>query len=352
MSALPSLSSGPPPVAEPSRVNASRFRAAHEDDWQRLDNLLRRVEKRSVRALADDDLLALPSLYRSALSSLSVARETSLDRNLVAYLEQLCVRAYFQIYGVPTSAWHQLYGFFRSGWPEAVRGLWRETLVALLLVAAGTLTGFLLVASDPSWFYSIIPNGLAGGRTPDADAAVLRHTLYGKDGQPLLATFATMLFTHNSQIAIFAFALGFAFAVPTALLLLYNGLMLGALYAVFSAKGLGFGFAGWIAIHGTTELFAIILAGAAGLRIGTAIAFPGRVARLAAATRAGRSAAVVMGGVVIMLLCAGMLEGIGRQIIDDDAMRYGIGLAMLGGWLFYYYFPRRAGGRDALAVAR
>ena len=74
--------------------------------------------------------------------------------------------------------------------------------------------------------------------------------------------FATYLFTHNSQIAIFAFALGFAFAVPTILLILYNGLMLGAFFAVFAAKGLAFNLAGWLMIHGTTELFAIAIAGA------------------------------------------------------------------------------------------
>ncbi len=66
--------------AQPVLVNASRFRAAHVEEWERLDRMVTRMEKRSVRALADDDLLAMPSLYRSALSSLSVARETSLDR--------------------------------------------------------------------------------------------------------------------------------------------------------------------------------------------------------------------------------------------------------------------------------
>jgi uncharacterized membrane protein SpoIIM required for sporulation len=157
----------------------------------------------------------------------------------------------------------------------------------------------------------------------------------------MLATFATYLFTHNSQIAIFSFALGFAFGVPTILLILYNGLMLGAFFAVFAAKGLAFNLAGWLAIHGTTELFAIAIAGAAGLRIGTAIAFPGRDTRTEAAVRAGRPAAVAMGGTVVMLAVAGLLEGIGRQTIVDDTSRYLIGAAMLAGWLAYFYMPRR-----------
>jgi uncharacterized membrane protein SpoIIM required for sporulation len=328
-----------------SPVNASRFRAAHEADWQRLDHIVGTIERRSVRALDDDDLLELPLLYRSALSSLSVARETSLDRALVVYLEQLCTRAYFQIYGVPASAWRQIAAFFARGWPDAVMALWRETVVAALLTLAGVVVAYLLVAHDPSWFYGIIPDGLAEGRDPNASAEMLRSVLYhGSDKDPL-ATFATALFTHNAQIALFAFALGFAFAVPTAMLLLYNGLMLGALLRVYAAKGLTMPFLGWIMIHGTTELFAITLAGAAGFRIGLAIAFPGRASRLDSAVEAGRNAGVAMAGVVLMLLVAGLLEGIGRQTITVDWQRYAIGGAVLMGWLTYYYLPRGRNGR-------
>lgn len=326
--------------ARPALVNASRFRAAHEDDWERLDRLVTRIEKRSIRALSDDDILALPLLYRTTLSSLAVARDTSLDRGLIVYLEQLTTRAYFQIYGVQTSVWRQLGHFFARGWPEAVQSLWRETLICVLLTAASAIVAYLLVRGDPSWFYGIIPEGLAGGRDPSASAEALRRTLYDRHDD-MLATFATYLFTHNSQIAIFAFALGFAFAVPTILLILYNGLMLGAFFAVFAEKGLAFNLAGWLAIHGTTELFAIAIAGAAGMRIGMAIAFPGRESRTESAVRAGRSAALAMAGTVVMLAVAGLLEGIGRQTIVDDGTRYSIGAAMLAGWLAYFYFPRR-----------
>ena len=132
--------------------------------------------------------------------------------------------------------------------------------------------------------------------------------------------------------------------MPTALLIVYNGLTLGAFMAVFAPKGLGFGFAGWLMIHGTTELFAIMISGAAGFRIGTAIAFPGREARGDAAVRAGKTGATAMAGTVVMLAVAGVLEGIGRQTITDDFSRYGIGLAMLAGWLLYFYLPRSRDG--------
>ena len=330
--------------AEPVLVNASRFRAAHELDWQRLDGIVTRIERRGIGALTENDLLMLPLLYRSALSSLSVARETSLDRALITYLEGLCTRAYFQIYGVPTSFWTQLKEFFLRGWPQTVQLLWRETLVSFLLTLVAAIAGFLVVMHDATSFYAIFPDSLAGGRDPAASADALRATLYNKDQQDGLAVFATFLFTHNAQIAIFSFALGFAFAIPTVLLIVYNGLMLGAFLAIFAAKGLLFQAAGWLAIHGTTEIFAIILSGAAGFRIGTAIAFPGRAARTDFAFAVGRRASVAMAGAVIMLILAGLLEGIGRQTVQGDLARYGIGLTVLLGWLIYFYLPRKHHG--------
>ncbi|HKX91388.1 MAG TPA: stage II sporulation protein M [Sphingomicrobium sp.] len=324
-------------AADAPLVNATRFRAAHAADWERLDALVTRMEKRSIRALSDEDLLALPALYRTTLSSLSVARDTSLDRALVTYLEQLCTRAYFQIYGVQTPAHRQIARFFASSWPAAVRALWRETLFCVVMTAGAAIAAFLLIRSDPSWFYSIIPEGLASGRDPSASAESLRKTLYDDSGKNWLGTFAAFLFTHNAQIAIFSFALGFAFALPTVLLILYNGLMVGAFFAVFAAKGLGLNLAAWLMIHGTTEIFAICISGAAGIRIGMAIAFPGKLTRMDSAVRAGRMSATAMAGTVIMLAVAGLLEGVGRQTILDDGMRALIGGSALAGWLVYFY---------------
>lgn len=322
-----------------SPADSRRFRAAREHEWRRLEEVLTQAEKRGVRKLEDEDLLALPILYRGALSSLSVARETSLDHELITYLEGLCARAYFFVYGVRTSAWKRLRDFFGHDWPAAVRGLWRETLAAVLLTLIGVAAGYLLVSGDPGWYGSFVPDQLAGGRNFSASREALRATLY--DGQMALSTFATFLFTHNSRVAIFAFALGFAFGVPTALLVVYNGAMMGAFLALFSSKGLGMELGGWLIIHGSTEIFAIILAGAAGFRIGWSVVFPGERTRLAAATDGGRSAALVMGGVIVMLLVAGLLEGFGRQLVLADGARYAIGLAMLFLWCAYFYLPRR-----------
>lgn len=322
------------------RSNVRDLRAARQEEWLRLERLLALAERKSPKALSDDDLMALPILYRGALSSLSVARETSLDLELVSYLESLCARAYFFVYGVRSSVWRRLQLFFVRDWPDAVRSLWRETCVSVLLVLVGLISAYLLIASDSFWYDAFVPAELADGRDFSASKEDLRATLYNSEGTDWLGIFAAFLFTHNSQVAIFSFALGFAFGVPTSMLLIYNGGMVGAFFALFISRGLGMELGGWLMIHGTTEFFAIILAGAAGLKIGWSVVFPGELSRLSSATIAGRSAAICMTGVVIMLFVAGILEGFGRQLITDDLARYTIGSVMLFVWLAYFYVPR------------
>jgi len=325
--------------------SASRFRAEREGDWIAFDALLTRLEKGSAAALSTDELLRLPVLYRATLSSLSIARATSLDRALNDHLESLAMRGYFLLYGVRERRSARLARFFTRDWPAAVRAVWKETVIIALILLLGAATSWLMVANDPEWFFHFVPEDMAGGRTPQASAEYLQSTIgHGKvedDAKSGLHVFATFLFTHNSRVSIMSFALGFAFGVPTMILEYYQGLVLGAMMAVFAGKGLGVQFGGWLAIHGTTELFAAVLSGAAGLRIGSAMLFPGDTDRLTALAKAGRTAGKVMVGVIIMLLCAGLLEGFGRQLITDTAVRYAIGGVLLIGWLAYYYAPRR-----------
>ena len=105
---------------------------------------------------------------------------------------------------------------------------------------------------------------------------------------------------------------------------------------------------GWLSVHGTTELFAILLAGAAGLHIGRAMAFPGNLPVLNAMAVAGRRSASVMLGVVLMLIVAALLEGFARQLIDQTQGRLVVGGFMLVFWISYFtLIGRRGGGEDA-----
>ena len=159
-----------------------------------------------------------------------------------------------------------------------------------------------------------------------------------------MGAFAAYLFNNNAQVAILAFALGFAFGIPSLLLLVQNTATLGAMLWLYYEPGLELDFIGWLSVHGTTELFAILLAGAAGLHIGRGMAFPGQRGIMRSAAEAGRRAATVMAGVVLMLIIAAILEGFARQLIDNTQGRLTVGISMLLFWLAYFFAfrPRRA----------
>lgn len=326
-------------------LKSYRFREERQADWKRLDLILTKAENGGVKNLSDEQMLALPRLYRQAVSSLSVARSISLDQNVITYLESLCTRSYFFVYGARTTLGERMMQFLRRDWSAAVsQSVW-TTLLSAFFFFGGWALAFFLCLQDMEWFWTFHgPANFFDGRNPDATVEYLRSTIYtqpgeAEDGQ--LTAFSSFLFNNNAQIALFAFALGFAFGIPTAWLLVYNGVMIGSMYAVFWDKGLGYEFTGWLMIHGVTELFAIVLAGAAGFVIGGAVAFPGGRTRLASARAAGQRAATIAMGCVVMLIIAALLEGFGRQLINSDTVRYAVAGSTLVLWLVYFYIPRK-----------
>jgi len=324
-------------------LKSKRFREERQDVWKEMEFMLQRIEARSVRGLTDEEIVKLPRLYRSTLSSLSVARATSLDQSVVSYLESLSTRAYYVIYGSQQRLSDRIIKYFVRDWPLAIQAAWKDVAAACFILLLGAIVGFALVSSNPDWFYSFVAESLAGDRNPSASEETLRDSIYGYEkGDGALGAFAASLFSHNSGVAILAFALGFAFALPTVILMLMNGLMLGAFIAIHTEKDLGFEIGGWLFIHGTTEIFAIGLAGAGGILIGRAVAFPGEMTRMESLRSKSEQASIILGGVVIMLFAAGLLEGFGRQLIQSDWLRYGIGGTMLTFWLFYFFLPRKA----------
>lgn len=330
---------------EAAALRSDRFRQEREGDWKRLEGIVRRMELGRTRGLSDQDVLDLPVLYRTVASSLSIARETSLDAATLRYLEALVQRAWFQVYGPRVGLWRWFARFLGGGWSAAVRGIGLDIAIALAVMVAGAIVGWLLVSGDPEWYHVLVPSQFVDTRVPGASREVLNASLFGNSRQNGMSVFAAELFNNNAQVSILAFALGFAFGVPSLLLLVQNMGTLGAMLWLFDSRGLMVDFIAWLSIHGTTELFAILLAGGAGLHIGRSIAFPGDRSIMEAAAEAGRRASVVMTGVVLMLVVAAMLEGFARQLVDTTPGRFAVGGFMLMFWLVYFFaFQRRPQG--------
>ena len=163
------IATAPPTLRRSQRpvimLKSSEFRRAREQSWLELEAAdRRRREARRAQRSTPDQLQRLPLLYRSTLSSLSVARAIALDRHLLLYLENLALRAYLAIYSPPA----RFSGERRPQFLRAIsrRGARRALAFPdrFLALAVGVIAGFWLTVGDESWFTTLVPSGLSGGR--------------------------------------------------------------------------------------------------------------------------------------------------------------------------------------------
>lgn len=327
-------------------LRSSQFRRRREDDWRMLEILIGKAEKRGIASLDAEELQRLPLLYRSVISSLSVARSIALDRNMLAYLENLSLRGFLVVYGPRATLWDGIVTFLARDFPAAVRKAWPHFVIVMLATLAGALAGFILTVGDESWFNSFVPSGLDGGRGPDSTREdLLNKEIHGpwEGAAHAFALFANTLFQHNTMVGILAFSLGLAAGIPTILLMLYNGLVIGAFVALHYNRSLTVDFIGWLSIHGVTEFAAIWLCGAGGLLIAEKIIFPDRYSRVQSLAIHGPVAARIALGAVLLFFVAAILEGGFRQLVQSTEWRYAIGWSIGLLWLSYFVLAGRRG---------
>ncbi|MCH9647472.1 MAG: stage II sporulation protein M [Deltaproteobacteria bacterium] len=322
------------------RLKSYEFRRERQSDWEELSELLDRAAK-GLGTLTSAELYRLPALYRAVLSSLSVARAISLDKNVVAYLEDLAARAFVVLYGTQHGLLQAIRTFFTHWFPRRVRSLSWGVLLSIGLLILGAASGFMMTIHDSERFYSFVPSHLAGDRTPASTAEDLLDALKGRGVAEELTLFATSLFTHNTSVGFLCFAIGVAFGVPVALLVFYNGLILGAFAAIYYQQGLALPFWAWVLPHGVTELLAVCICGATGFAIGQSLIFPGPYSRLENLARRGRDAASVAAGAAALFFLAALLEGFFRQMVHHEAVRLTVALATAIGWVAYFSLAGR-----------
>ena len=327
-------------------LRSTQFRKEREATWRRLEQLLGKIDRHGLHGLEPAELSKLPSLYRSTISSLNVARAISLDRNLVLYLENLAQRAFLCVYGSRRPVREALTSFFLRDWPQSIRRFRWHLLVSTLFLMLGAGVGYALTLADPVQFHTFVDPGLAAGRGPEASDETLRHMLYddGSDETADLGYFSSFLFTHNARVGLLMFAVGFVAGIPAVILLISNGLMLGAFTALYVSRGLAFPFFGWLLPHGVTEILALLICGAGGLALGQGVLFPGPTTRVRNLAATGRATAPLLLGAVLMLMAAGVLEGVFRQRVTNDITRYAVVTITAVLWATYFLF---AGRREA-----
>jgi uncharacterized membrane protein SpoIIM required for sporulation len=251
-----------------------RFVSVRRARWDRLATLVDRAARRGVRALPPAEIDELALAYRAATSDLAIARTRGEDPVIQDHLNRLTARAHSVVYvATARTGWGRFVDFVVRGFPREVRRSWAPIGFCTLLTVVSALVAYGSVSADPANVHALLP----GMALPPVSKA-LHDTNFGFD-RAFSPTVASEVITNNVRVAAIAFAGGMTGGLLTGWIILTNGLMVGALGAMYGHAGFGPDFWATIAPHGVIELSAIQIAGGAGLVLAGGYLRPGRGGR-------------------------------------------------------------------------
>ena len=324
-------------------MNIERFISQRSPVWQQLEDALFKAES-APDQLSHDDVQQLVQLYRRTCSDLNIARSYTANPELLGRLNQLTGRAYRFVY----RAGHEkpvMPAFARLVTSEIPSVFRRQRLIIAIAAAAfllGTFTGVAAIAVDPSNGQRIIPPEFFT-ESPHERVARLEKGEERIDSVEKATTFGASLYTHNIQVTFLAFSLGALTIIGGLWLLFYNGVLLGAVAAMYVLDGVPMFFFAWVGPHGALELPSIIFGGAAGVIAGRALLMPGDLSRAASLRRVLPAVWRIMIATAMTLVFAGLIEGSFSQFTSSTfpyALKIGVAILLFTA-LMLYLFARR-----------
>lgn len=305
-------------------MDTDAFVAANQQTWWRLQTL--NGHARKLRSMSPADLDEMIGLYQRSGAHLAHARVAYADDSaLLSRLTLLVAEAHGVLYGQRDVEVRKGLGHFATTtFPHAVWGIRRFIMIAFLLTAIPWAVMQIWLSVSPTAFDVVAPDG--------ASSQYISQDFEAYYSNQPSQNFATQVFLNNVRVGFLAFASGMLLCVVTAALLVYNGANGGIAGGLFTNVGQADKFWGLILPHGMLELSAVIVAGAAGLRIGWTIIDPGDRSRFRALTDESRQLGSVLIGLIAAFLIAAMVEGFVTGRPWPTSLRVGIGLAVFVGF--------------------
>ena len=286
-----------------------QFEQLYERDWLELELLLNQVGspgKVTAVSAAPVSGARVAFLYRRTCEHLALARARAYPAYIIDRLERLTADAHQLIYHRREAGAAKLKHLIATGFPAAVRSHARYVALAAAVFLVPTIVVALVVYWHPELILTVV----------SAETAASFEDMYSPSAESIgrtrtASTDWTMFgfyIRNNIGVAFQCFAGGLFTGLGTLFFLAYNGVFSGAVAGYLAQRGLSPTFFSFIATHSAFELTAIVLSGAAGLRIGHALIAPGRMRRREALVRATEETATLLYGITVMLVAAAGVE--------------------------------------------
>lgn len=305
------------------------FERNHQQQWEALEGWLdkRRLPKGQF-----------PQLYRQVCQHLALARDRHYTPYLIERLNRLVLRGHQHLYQTPSRLTTKIIHFISIDFPQQVRQEWRLVGLSSLLFFGPLLIMFLSVQINPELVFSLM----------DAGQVLEMETMYDPEAEYINreAESDFLMFgfyiRNNISIGFQTFASGIFFGFGTIFFLLFNGLYIGSVAGHLTHIGYTVPFYSFVAGHSALELIAIVLAGAAGLKLGLALIAPGRLTRLHALRNAANHSISLVYGVIVMLLLAAFVEAFwSSNAAIAPSIKYTVGGFLLVSLISYFILVGR-----------
>jgi uncharacterized membrane protein SpoIIM required for sporulation len=307
-------------------MSLETFIAERQPRWAALEAAINTAKRGRLRSQSASDIERFGLLLRQASSDLAIARRDHPDAPITEYLNQLCARAHPLLYRGTPVRFSSVGTFFATALPRSFRAAWPYIVASLALMLIGFIAGWVAVFVRPDLRTSLVPPSLF-------DEMARGQIGTGVQDAPFAAAF---IIQNNIRVALICFAGGVFLGIPTALVLLSNGWMLGTVAAAVRIGGYDYQFWSLIVPHGILELSVIVISGGTGLMLGDAILRPGQLRRGEALAKVAVRAVMLVLGAASLLIIAGTLESFVSPSSLPDGVKLAIGGAvgvLLYSWL-------------------
>ncbi|MEW7975802.1 MAG: stage II sporulation protein M [Candidatus Thiodiazotropha endolucinida] len=290
-------------------MRQQQFETENQSIWDHITVLMNDLRRpQGKRRLSLQEQLRFPALYRQLCSHYALARGRGFSPALIEQLHGMVLRGHSLFYRQQGGWRWRLLGFISAGFPSAVRrsgGYFAISLLFFLLPAVLMGVG---CYQQEDLIYTLIDETTVAQMESSYDPTNQR---LGRALERESETDFTMFgyyILNNIGIGFRTFASGILFAVGTLFILLFNGLVIGGLAGHLTQLGYHDTFWPFVSGHGSFELTAIVICGAAGLRLGHAVIAPGQRTRVQALKHQAEEALLLVMGAALMLLVAAFIE--------------------------------------------
>lgn len=278
--------------------------------WREFAERLRVAQKLGLARLPEDEVSRFAADYRELSTDLARLQTAARGREVDAlfYLSRLVAGGHNLLYGRRRVAAGTAWRYLTTTVPREVRrsGAVVALSACVLFIPWGVAQVTLM--RHPELARDMLPAGMID-RAETARLRAERGEGYVDIPEIMRPAAASSIIANNVQITFNAFVLGITAGIGTALVLLFNGVVLGGFFGFYASTGEGLQLLAFVAPHGVLELSAIVLGGAAGFHLAAGILLPGALTRREALVARGRRAANVIACATMMLIVAGVIEG-------------------------------------------